>query len=1325
MPGRIDPVLLAVLQAMAHGDDTHNPIVQASAYRLICLLRGLYTDVSTSILTETMGTNEEQRALVMAAQGSLGTYLHNKIAYLEGKVQACDALPEGPGSQNIAATIRVAETILLMSPSRWDVTKKIDVLKQLLSMSQTHPGAIWDEKHQHWSCNGYFDSRNNRINYVIASLAETLNLVCHALLDVTRYTDIGKSPEESTTLRIESLVVQLYSLQNQQLQKCSAGKQHDLLFLLNSIFLDNPNTVPNANLIVLPTDETRFLLQGMGEYLSRCLNTLPEHEQLQFFHTWILWQPRNEEEISPIRQFLRAKANDVLSPDAAWQLDCMQYLAKKCSEFGIKPCKQRLQEMVHTIDHIEPDHVPFILPIAKELLRATDKSSLKGSAEFKALIEQRNAALRYFKTLPPASWVTHKRAIQDLFSAEQILQILHRHCDVTVWIGEDEWSFHLLAEELHRILKIFYTEYDVTKKLPDSFSDIKTNYLQQEQAIRNKGYVDFIENFFVEMLHVGDQAQLARLRALHANTENPHPLTIKDSVLNLWMTTHHQVANGIGTLSLSPHEVGLILINTLLQPIEQWSDAFHRILQATTSWLLNPTQENVQSHQFIAFRRVFSLSFLYTVRLISVLHQLPSVSAATKTKIKLTDTETLNVETHARLFREIFLDIAPEEQIHLFSAVSSRFADVIQFHEHLYPLFALPTTQLSSQQREYILQTLKPKLVLAVTNGEHLHALLKLPMENLTPRHRDLIFGSIHSYLADYIVTNIKQLKALLLLPADQLSQSHRQTILYAIQKNFPKIILNGENFKDLMAFPDNILSKDLRHLVFNENISRFVDIITTRKELSEILSLPEAQLTKDQRFTLLYTLSKKPSALIQDETLLYQLGDMIDSAEELECIFRLSMEELSTSQRETIFNVIQHRIEEIFYEPNPLHLLFTLSTDQFSSTHRKMVLNTLKGKWASIIQSLEQLELLFKLLFKLSNDQLPSADRLFIFNAIDPVRFVKTNKDLTHFLEIATTHFSSDDLLHRLRDKLPLLITHISDLESLLSLSETQLSHTSREMILACVNAKISEFVFRSPQHLESLFLLNQAQFPAQGRLAFIKVLDEHLESFFEMSDKLGCIWTVIQNHLGDLSWHYWRLQRLFDLPKNKLTDSQRSVILNAIQDILPDIIQSGNQLQQVINTGLSPSQRATILNALKKQIPTLMRYTRQPLIIWDIIKPDLTSIIQNVADLKGFFSLPETILTHMQRNDILDTLTPTLLSVIKNNDELDDLLILPDTLLSKAQREKLNAILKYKQMAPPPQVSALGLYAVPPLPKNDPDELLFQEGGVDSMYALTKTLT
>ena len=174
----------AVKAHLGSAQSTHNEAAQASAARLLSVLRLAYPSIQEEALTEGAA----------AAQGSLIAYLQAKI---EGREEDLVAIEDNP---HIAATIRLIHKISInscLTPA-----EKIKIWKQMKSIASTCPGIDWDDNHRTWSSNRIYNVLTKSDDIVTASPAETMNLVCAAILDTNRYAT--NNDEDDLGFRIES-----------------------------------------------------------------------------------------------------------------------------------------------------------------------------------------------------------------------------------------------------------------------------------------------------------------------------------------------------------------------------------------------------------------------------------------------------------------------------------------------------------------------------------------------------------------------------------------------------------------------------------------------------------------------------------------------------------------------------------------------------------------------------------------------------------------------------------------------------------------------------------------------------------------------------------------------------------------------------------------------------------------------------------------------------------------------------------------------------------------------------------------------------------------
>lgn len=322
------PLILPESRAMlAHAnrkDSTHGACPEASAYRMISYLKEAYPEIGTHRLTDKLAAFDE--ALVAnerEAQGSL-------LAYLT-KLGACekltlDIVDDAPEHLSISGAVRLAQAIYGLNEYSEEERRRI--FTEMGRISGMAPGicispdgrdAGWDEQRQQWSTNRFYDEASKEVRSCITSPAEALNQVATALLDRTGFLSMNGQAEVDERLRLFSFAGRMLELwqerQNGQLQRCSAGIQHELLFLLNGIY------VVEGKVIDLPVDTASFLLNCLSEALAEELKQIEDAEQ----HLDLIWSWLQHREglragdDSPIVLHLRGRYPEASEPDSVWK----------------------------------------------------------------------------------------------------------------------------------------------------------------------------------------------------------------------------------------------------------------------------------------------------------------------------------------------------------------------------------------------------------------------------------------------------------------------------------------------------------------------------------------------------------------------------------------------------------------------------------------------------------------------------------------------------------------------------------------------------------------------------------------------------------------------------------------------------------------------------------------------------------------------------------------------------------------------------------------------------------------------------------------------
>lgn len=387
---RREPGSSAVQQHLRNTQSTHNKAAEASAARLLILLRQAYP---------------RQAEVLTAAQGSLIAYLDAKI---ELRDEDLDAIRDNPQIKN---TMQLIETI--SADAKLSAADKIKIWKQMKSIAETCPGIRWDANHATWSTNHVYNPSTMANDPVIASPAETMNLVCAAILDTNRY---ATDNEADLRLRIESFYTRLLDLQTQedegQFEFCAAGRQHDMLFLLNMSYLDKPRDEAGASPIQLIGDTGTFLLDSLSSYIESELSAVSAAIRGRV----VLDSMRSQSNLIQIDEYpLITWLNE--KHDGHWKEDCMRYLAKRCMDFGIDPRQCKLDDIIANLESLPlPATGQMLEPMMAEIfeavpfpVRAADAGGVGARIDgWTELARAANAALDIIKHTIPLKLMSTK-----------------------------------------------------------------------------------------------------------------------------------------------------------------------------------------------------------------------------------------------------------------------------------------------------------------------------------------------------------------------------------------------------------------------------------------------------------------------------------------------------------------------------------------------------------------------------------------------------------------------------------------------------------------------------------------------------------------------------------------------------------------------------------------------------------------------------------------------------------------------------------------------------------------------------------------------------
>ncbi|MGE3920273.1 MAG: hypothetical protein AB7F64_04910 [Gammaproteobacteria bacterium] len=1010
---------------------THGVAPEASAARLLKLLRVSYPEIHE--IAE--GASE-----AIQAQGSLIDYAKKLMEVLEKsasvdkasvsrstrtKSESLDfSAISKPTHPHIDKTVLVIQRLL--ASSVYSASDKKLILEQLVSMASTCPGLNWDENHLQWSTNRIWNAQTKREERVIASVAETLNLVSCALLDTHRFEvsddelkkidsetehaqKLAEMVEKDMSLRLENLFNLLLELQEEvergHLNKCSAGRQHDLLWLLDKRYLDKPvapgQGLGDANPIELIEETKAFLLDSLSEYLIHLLNCLDEKRQSTLLLDWVQWYAglSDNEECRVLAVLRMAYPSNNQTPDSGWQANCLAFLTERCEQYGLNPSAYVLEQMIANLGNIRISKLVNVsVLLVQELSGAPVQSEAGYTEPLLSCIRIRNRVLKYFKIyLNAKKLLGRTEAVKAFYRAEFIFQSLLKHVGYFLFMGvEDE--FKQSFEAVTPLLTTYYKAYLSQQTLPVGFDLKKLDYLALVAKFKQQNpMVDFVENFFVKMgINVVNQAQ--QLGLLDKLTiEQKNGILVPDEMIARFMQSHVVVTDNQAEVALSSYEINRLLLHGLLTYQTGWSKGYCDAMIWLIPQLLAPDDASV-SVSLRSLKAAYSKQFLSNLLTMALIERdeatlseskeiyrnfsleqvnqsfflLDFLVSADRADMRTKILETLqahlgtliqNFDQLRKLFTDSEEQLSEAETTIILDAVEDRLGIWIQHYQQLHELFQLSEAQLSLAQRTMILDAVKNRLGIWIQHYYQLHELLQLPEAQLSEVQRTVILDTLKDRLGIWI-EHYHHLYGLFQLSEAQLSLAQRTLIWDAVKGRLGIWIQHYYQLHNLFMLSEAQLSEVQRTVILDALKGRLAIWIQHYYQLHELFQLSEAQLSLAQRTVILDALKG------HWETLIGYAG--------LYGLFSLSKEQLSEEQRTLILDEVKDRLDSLIGDGG-FYKLFKLSKEQLSQEQRNAILDSMNERLVMLIQDAEEL---YKL-FQLPEALLSEAQRTVIWDAV------------------------------------------------------------------------------------------------------------------------------------------------------------------------------------------------------------------------------------------------------------------------------------------------------------------------------------------------------
>ena len=808
----------AIQSHIGNSQSTHGIASEASAARLIRLLRMTYPAIESQVLTETDALAMGRGAAKLAAQGSLIEYLKAKI---EGRADELGADRENP---DIARTIALIDAMSRMDSITPENKKKIWM--QMVSIAGTCPGIDWDFNHKNWSSNRIYNREREVEEIVISSPAETMNLVCAALLDTSRYGASSSSDEHDLQFRLESFCNRLLGLQAQkeagQYEICSAGRQHEMLFLLNESYLDKPRDEATASPIQLIESTPTFLVDSLSSYIESELSRLDPRIRTQVVLDCMRWQVGllDTEEYPLISYLKKTHGED-------WRSFCLNYIAERCKAFGLNPADCKLDELIDSLPYLAlPSSSSMLEPMMNVIFRTElFRERARGGAgvaggvdDWDRLVIAANTALARMKSaISIETCENQSHVIRDFYKALEAMQSLNHYKNLTIFVGAEEGAFNSSREVLQAGLLRYYTDFREDKRLPTDFSAHFQAYLTHLKAFSQRSQVDFVENFFAS-LFADEQIEswLARLEALRPAGADKHPLALSDDILARW----HQesvVAGPDGStpiMDVSPYQINRILLHGLLVSPSEWTPLYAGSLELVTEWLLQPKKPD--EAMLNTLKDTYEGPLLSNLLLLSLLNRPSFGHEAVKRRLNESAAFKLGLfYQNWSLLSTLIRKASHEERVVIVRAIEGHFGELITNMAGLCCLLELPESELSVEQRAQIWTAVQGRFGELIRNTDDWVSLFILWNPKLNDEQLLQVWAAVQGHLGQ-LIRCCDDVIMLLSRDESELNAEQRREIFSAVQGRWGEWIRSDWDLRCLFRLSESQLNLEERRKILS-----------------------------------------------------------------------------------------------------------------------------------------------------------------------------------------------------------------------------------------------------------------------------------------------------------------------------------------------------------------------------------------------------------------------------------------------------------------------------------------------------------------------------
>lgn len=1032
----------------------------------------LIAPIQNSITEITAGDHHllAENELARMAQGSLLGYLQLLIDP-SGHALSDEEINKLRKNPCVSSTVQLLDAIKVLPESTLSIEEKRGIFKQVSVIARTYPGGVWDGNHTQWSINGRYNPNTKEEEQSLTSPAETLNLVCRALLDKTRYLSLDeKSAERDLAFRIETFYTHMLSLQQQveagNLEKCSAGLQHDLLYFLNRTYLDKPKSDKGQPIILL-MDTDSFLLETLSLFIEQRLGShANQSSRTSLVLDWIRWQVdvSSDPEQCPLVHWLRTQfppKSD--NPDSGWKQACKEYTAARCSEFGLNPNYCPIDAFVDMLPSIPiPSNV--VTPLAGEVA-AIRPLPIQGNPPFpdqslQQLIDLRNEALRIFRDFrPETEWYkAHSEAVHALYSAAMSVASLHHYQEVTLLIGAEDSEFLRVREALKTFLLPYFSTYtpEAVYSSPE-FEKIQTDYKAAERVFLTSSQTDFIANFFalIEDKNQWD-ASWSRLQAMQSDGAALHSLVLTDETLETWRRTSSSVSeDGTAVLDITPYAINRFLLHGLLVDPAHWTPAYCHYLLLGAEWLSSPSVPG-ESLALRSLKEAYPHLLLANLVFMATLANsaIPEVFQRCIQRFGGRGAE-FNLWCRTNWFDTMLRDphLTPQEKANILKIMQGRLGLLTQDGNQLAYLYSLKPEDLSENQRAQIWKAVEGRFETLIYNVGQVIQLFSLTPEQLSDDQRKKIWKAIEGKL-NTLIKDSYQLVALFSLTPEQLDETQRKQILRALDWRLSTLIESSYQLVDLFSLSPNQLSDDQRTRIWEAVEGQLNVLIRDAGQLMTLFQLPLQKLSEARRTQILTALEGQFDTLIRDKNQLIGL-------------FQLPLQQLTEAQRKQILTALEERVNPLSSELTQLLNELDGRTELLSEVQRQEIQRSVEKRGLGVL--------------------------------------VQNIGDLIQLLRIPLQQLSETlrtQILTAIKERFGMLIRNVGELIQLFQLSPQQLSDAQRTQILTASKIRLN-LLIQNPEQLIKLFQLPSNQLSETQRIQIWKEVQGKLSKLIKDKEK------------------------------------------------------------------------------------------------------------------------------------------------------------------------------------------------------------------------------